>query len=136
VGVPCPSDLQANRTTECAANCVQGNGTEEETASYAACQSSCISSLFFPLSTTAGAAGATGTGAGGSEATTTGADGTGIGKFCILSVVCLWLISLQVVPQLLSLALPPAPPPRLPRIAAPCATLLQVLASWAWSSPD
>jgi hypothetical protein len=76
VNVPCPSELQANRTTECAAQCVQGNGTEEETSSYASCQSSCISSLFFSTGT---AAAATGTaGSAGSSATAT-ASGSGIG---------------------------------------------------------
>lgn len=80
VGVPCPNDLQANQTTDCAAQCVQGNGTEEETAAYAACQSSCISSLFFPLSATAGGSAATGTGASASDATATATE-TGIGKY-------------------------------------------------------
>jgi hypothetical protein len=76
-----PNDLNVNQTTECAAQCVQGNGSEEETSSYAACQQSCISSLFFPLSATAGGAGATGTaGSDASDATATGeASGTGIG---------------------------------------------------------
>ena len=79
VGVPCPSQSQANATTECAAQCPQGNGTKDDTSSYAACQSSCISSLFLSTSTGAGGAAATATGSGSAGSTT--AAGTGIGKF-------------------------------------------------------
>ncbi|OAP57707.1 hypothetical protein AYL99_08445 [Fonsecaea erecta] len=53
VGVPCPSQLQANATTECAAQCPQGNGTAGETQQYADCQASCISSYFLTASSTA-----------------------------------------------------------------------------------
>ncbi|OAL37904.1 hypothetical protein AYO20_02737 [Fonsecaea nubica] len=53
VGVPCPSQLQANATTECAAECPQGNGTASETEQYASCQASCISSYFLTASSTA-----------------------------------------------------------------------------------
>ncbi|KIW68154.1 hypothetical protein PV04_04120 [Phialophora macrospora] len=53
VGVPCPSQSQANATTDCAAQCPQGNGTASETEEYANCQASCISSYFLTASTTA-----------------------------------------------------------------------------------
>ncbi|EXJ69774.1 uncharacterized protein A1O5_06845 [Cladophialophora psammophila CBS 110553] len=53
VGVPCPSQLQANATTECAAQCPQGNGTAGETQQYASCQAACISSYFLTASSTA-----------------------------------------------------------------------------------
>ena len=45
--VPCPSDAMANRTTECAMNCDQGDGSPEDTKKYAECQSQCINSYFF-----------------------------------------------------------------------------------------
>lgn len=52
VGVPCPSQSQVNATTECAAACPQGNGTQAETDQYASCQASCISSYFLTNSAT------------------------------------------------------------------------------------
>lgn len=67
VNVPCPNEADVNATTECAGQCQQGNGTQEETEAYASCQSSCISSNF--LTATGGAAAATATG---TAATTTG----------------------------------------------------------------
>ncbi|RMZ90830.1 hypothetical protein DV736_g1925, partial [Chaetothyriales sp. CBS 134916] len=73
VNVPCPSQLQANQTTECAAQCPQGNGSPDETSSYAACQASCISSLFFPSS---GATGAAATGTAGSSGSAASASAT------------------------------------------------------------
>src|SRR5271167_3716597 len=48
--VPCPNPAQVNATTECAAKCPQGNGTASDTAQYASCQSSCISSFFLTAS--------------------------------------------------------------------------------------
>ena len=80
MNVPCPNDLQANQTTDCAAQCPQGDGSEEDTSSYASCQQSCITSLFFPLSATAGGAASTGTVVGSSEASATSASETGIGE--------------------------------------------------------
>ncbi|KIX09253.1 uncharacterized protein Z518_00332 [Rhinocladiella mackenziei CBS 650.93] len=81
VDVPCPSDLQANATTECAAQCPQGNGTASETQEYASCQASCVSSYFMSSTVVTPTATASGSGAsstsdssfGGSTATTTGA---------------------------------------------------------------
>jgi len=52
LGNPRPNEDQVNRTTQCAARCVQGNGTLEETARYAACQQDCIRREFFPAGTT------------------------------------------------------------------------------------
>src|SRR2546421_2291294 len=49
--VPCPNPSQVNATTECAAKCPQGNGTASDTAQYASCQSSCISSFFLTVNT-------------------------------------------------------------------------------------
>ncbi|GFF40601.1 hypothetical protein IFM61606_05592 [Aspergillus udagawae] len=68
--VPCPSDQQANDTVSCVAACPQGSGTPSDTDKYAACQSSCYSSHFFPATMTN--AGSTGTGASANTATTTG----------------------------------------------------------------
>ncbi|EEA21324.1 hypothetical protein TMatcc_009275 [Talaromyces marneffei ATCC 18224] len=48
--VPCPNNLMADETTNCAAACPQGNGTAEETAKYADCQQACFRSLFFTAS--------------------------------------------------------------------------------------
>ncbi|RMZ83972.1 hypothetical protein DV737_g1292, partial [Chaetothyriales sp. CBS 132003] len=76
VSVPCPSQLQANQTTECAAQCPQGDGSSDETSSYAACQASCISSLFFSSSAATGTV-ATGSGSAASvSATATSGSGS------------------------------------------------------------
>jgi len=73
VSVPCPNPSQVNSTTECAAKCPQGNGTEPDTASYASCQSSCISSFFFASSSfNPSATASSGNGAATNIATTTG----------------------------------------------------------------
>lgn len=60
VGNPRPDEGQVNRTTECAAKCVQGDGTLEQTERYAACQQECIRKEFFPISATNGGAAPTG----------------------------------------------------------------------------
>lgn len=36
-----------NKTTKCAADCEQGDGSPADTEAYARCQASCISSFFF-----------------------------------------------------------------------------------------
>ncbi|OGM45559.1 hypothetical protein ABOM_006480 [Aspergillus bombycis] len=69
--VPCPNDSQANDTNTCVAACPQGSGTPADTDRYAACQSSCYSSHFFPITAT-GNSGASKTSASDSDATTTG----------------------------------------------------------------
>ncbi|KAE8358909.1 hypothetical protein BDV27DRAFT_61097 [Aspergillus caelatus] len=69
--VPCPNDSQANDTNTCVAACPQGSGTPSDTERYAACQSSCYSSHFFPITAT-GNSGASKTSASDSDATTTG----------------------------------------------------------------
>ncbi|GAB1191960.1 hypothetical protein BDV32DRAFT_115583 [Aspergillus pseudonomiae] len=71
--VPCPNDSQANDTNTCVAACPQGSGTPADTDRYAACQSSCYSSHFFPITAT-GNSGASKTSASDSSATTTGKD--------------------------------------------------------------
>ena len=73
----CTTEQAINQTTECAGKCIQGNGTEEETASYAACQQSCISASFFPIATNVPGNTASGSGA---EATTTGETASGMGE--------------------------------------------------------
>lgn len=50
--VPDPSDQQAIDTTECVANCDQGDGSEADTNAYAECMANCITENFFH--TTAG----------------------------------------------------------------------------------
>jgi hypothetical protein len=71
--VPCPNQSQVNATTECAAKCPQGNGTAGDTAQYASCQSSCISSYFL---TASGAS----TSSSGSAATNSAGSTTGSGE--------------------------------------------------------
>jgi hypothetical protein len=68
--VPCPNTSQVNATTECAAQCPQGNGTAGDTAQYASCQSSCISSYFLTV-------GAASTSSSGSAATNSAGSTTG-----------------------------------------------------------
>src|SRR5277367_1072765 len=51
VKVPCPNASQVHATTECASRYPQGNGTAGDTAQYASCQSSCISSFFLTANT-------------------------------------------------------------------------------------
>lgn len=51
--VPNPDEAQANRTTECAAACPQGSGSEADTAAYARCQQNCISSIYLSTRTDA-----------------------------------------------------------------------------------
>ncbi|KAL4915741.1 hypothetical protein BDW62DRAFT_119422 [Aspergillus aurantiobrunneus] len=48
IGVPCPSDQQANDTNSCVAQCDQGSGSEADTQAYAQCQARCITTTFFP----------------------------------------------------------------------------------------
>ncbi|KAH6671381.1 hypothetical protein B0J14DRAFT_702380 [Halenospora varia] len=75
VGTAHPNSAQASQTNDCAAKCVQGNGTTAESLAYAQCIQSCISS-YFPTSQTVGAAVGGSTVASGS-ATGTAAAGTG-----------------------------------------------------------
>jgi len=49
-GNPHPNENDVNATTQCAMKCVQGDGTEEQTAKYAACQQKCITDLFLTTS--------------------------------------------------------------------------------------
>ncbi|ETI24201.1 hypothetical protein G647_03570 [Cladophialophora carrionii CBS 160.54] len=76
VGVPCPSQSQANATTDCAAQCPQGNGTASETEEYANCQASCISSYFLTSSATAAPTGTQTSGSASATATFGGGDST------------------------------------------------------------
>jgi hypothetical protein len=78
VHVPCPNEAMANRTTECARNCVQGNGSQADTEAYGRCQFDCISSYFFTGTATLPAA--TGTAAGSGSATLSAASGSGSGS--------------------------------------------------------
>ncbi|KAF2099410.1 hypothetical protein NA57DRAFT_55380 [Rhizodiscina lignyota] len=54
VGVPYPGSVQTNQTTECVANCDQGDGTAAANSAYAACRNKCISSYI--LTSTLGTA--------------------------------------------------------------------------------
>ncbi|KZF25958.1 hypothetical protein L228DRAFT_235085 [Xylona heveae TC161] len=47
VGVPSPNNSQANKNTQCAQNCDQGNGSPEDTKKYGECLSSCASSYYW-----------------------------------------------------------------------------------------
>ncbi|EAW08420.1 uncharacterized protein ACLA_031530 [Aspergillus clavatus NRRL 1] len=76
--VPCPSDQQANDTVSCVAACPQGSGSPSDTDKYAACQSSCYSSHFFPATATLGGSSATGSGS--KDATATNSDSAGSSK--------------------------------------------------------
>lgn len=58
ITVPSPDASAVNATTECSANCVQGDGSEAETAAYASCLQDCVEKYYF--SGTAGTPTATG----------------------------------------------------------------------------
>ncbi|KAI9883663.1 MAG: hypothetical protein M1823_004573 [Watsoniomyces obsoletus] len=60
--VPSPNENAANQTTQCAANCKQGNGSPEDTDAYSRCVQSCISSLFFSSNSGVGTIMPSGTG--------------------------------------------------------------------------
>jgi len=47
LGNPTPDEAMANDTTKCVGECEQGDGTEEQTAKYAACINKCIDTHFF-----------------------------------------------------------------------------------------
>ncbi|KAJ9625873.1 hypothetical protein H2203_004637 [Taxawa tesnikishii (nom. ined.)] len=80
LGNPNPNAAQINATTNCAAQCPQGNGSASDTQQYADCQQNCISSYFLTSTSLAGAAatlGASTASTTGSAAVTTGsASGT------------------------------------------------------------
>ncbi|KAG8627059.1 hypothetical protein KVT40_004542 [Elsinoe batatas] len=65
LGNPFPNEAQINATTECSMNCVQGNGTQEETEAYGRCLEQCRASYF--ISTGTNFVGANPTGAAGSS---------------------------------------------------------------------
>jgi len=74
----------ANKTTECARGCPQGNGSPADTEAYGRCQLSCISSYFFTgtatLSATTGTAAASGSATGTATGTATGSAASGSGS--------------------------------------------------------
>ena len=74
VGVARPNSSQAVETTECAAECDQGDGSPEATQRYSDCVQSCIAKLF-PSSQTVNVPG----GAAASNAASNAASGTGSG---------------------------------------------------------
>ncbi|RSL66212.1 hypothetical protein CEP53_003448 [Fusarium sp. AF-6] len=47
ITVPSPNEKQVNATTECVANCDQGDGTEAQTEKYAACLQECVSDNYW-----------------------------------------------------------------------------------------
>lgn len=68
--VPNPSGSQVNATTECVANCDQGNGTAADNQAYANCVDSCIGENYFTSTGTPAQA----TGDSSSDSTATGSD--------------------------------------------------------------
>ncbi|KAI9894951.1 MAG: hypothetical protein M1814_000172 [Vezdaea aestivalis] len=80
ISVPSPNEAMANRTTECAAKCPQGDGSPAATEKFAQCVQGCISSYFYSSSGAAGAAtgtaGASATGSAASRASGAAATGT------------------------------------------------------------
>lgn len=54
LGTAHPNEAQANQTTECVAQCDQGDGSPAATERYSQCVQSCIAS-YFPTTSTAGA---------------------------------------------------------------------------------
>jgi hypothetical protein len=75
VGAAHPNSSQASETNDCAAKCVQGDGSLSASDAYAQCLQACISSYFPTSQTVAAAGGASGSGTANS-ATATGS-GTG-----------------------------------------------------------
>ncbi|KAI5865010.1 hypothetical protein GGS23DRAFT_594569 [Durotheca rogersii] len=47
IAVPSPNNQNVNATTDCVANCPQGNGTAADNLEYANCVSGCIGRFFF-----------------------------------------------------------------------------------------
>ncbi len=72
VGVPNPTEDGVNQTTECEANCEQGDGTEAETRAFAECKQACYSSYFYTSGAAAPTSTGTATAASDAEATETG----------------------------------------------------------------
>jgi hypothetical protein len=82
VGVPHPGDAQMNATTNCVANCDQGDGSKAATDAYTACRNACISS-YIVLSGTASPtplASGQSTSSGASAKTTASGSGSPSGK--------------------------------------------------------
>jgi hypothetical protein len=101
VGVPHPGDTQMNLTTQCVANCDQGDGSAAATNAYTACRNACISSYII-LSGTAAPGGpyTTAGQAGNATATTTGGSTAKSGgkllEYNLLSFVLTCLFSFYV----------------------------------------
>ena len=53
VGVPHPGSVQMNQTTNCVAQCDQGDGSKSASDAYAACRNACISSYIITSGTAA-----------------------------------------------------------------------------------
>jgi len=80
--VPNPDASQVNATTECVANCDQGDGSQAETDAYAACVQGCINDNYFtsggtPQATAGSGSGSSGSTASGSSASATSTSGSG-----------------------------------------------------------
>jgi hypothetical protein len=50
IAVPAPNEEQVHDTNECFAKCDQGDGSQEQTDRYAACQQSCITKHYYVTS--------------------------------------------------------------------------------------
>ncbi|TDZ12936.1 hypothetical protein C8034_v005177 [Colletotrichum sidae] len=80
MSVPSPNEDQVNKTTECVADCDQGDGSAAATERFAKCRDDCISKYYFTAGGTpaaTGAAGGSGSGSGsGSGASAASATGS------------------------------------------------------------
>lgn len=75
--VPSPSTSQVNATTECVANCDQGNGTAADNTNYGNCVQSCIGENYFTSTGTPEATDAAGAASASGASATATATGTG-----------------------------------------------------------
>ncbi|KAH8762521.1 hypothetical protein F5883DRAFT_646578 [Diaporthe sp. PMI_573] len=81
IAVPNPDASQVNATTECVANCDQGDGSQSDTDAYAACVQGCINDNYFtsggtPQPTAGSGSGSSGSTASGSSASATSGSGS------------------------------------------------------------
>lgn len=78
-GNPAPTEDMVNATTECVANCDQGDGTPAATDKYAPCMDKCVSAQFYSStlgSNGSGGAATAGSGSGSGSSQTAGSSST------------------------------------------------------------
>lgn len=80
ISVPAPNEDQANKTTECVADCdkFKGNGTETDIQRYTECRDGCISEHYYQASQ--GTPSATGSPNGGSSGSPSGSQTSGASR--------------------------------------------------------